>query len=442
MAYLTHSDADRREMLETIGVDHVDELLTSIPAQLRDPQIELPKPLSEQELVADVTALANRNRPVSQYDSFLGAGAYARYIPAIVSATISRPEFYTAYTPYQAEASQGTLQTIFEFQSMVAELYALDVANASLYDGPTAASEAVLLAAGHTKRPRVVIADDVHPEVREVVSTFASAHELELVVCSAENVEVDEQTAAVLLAQPGVYGTIRDYRATVRAAHAAGALAICYADPFASALLTPPGEIGFDIAVGDGQQFGIPLSFGGPHLGLIAVTTALMRRIPGRLVGETTDSDGRRAFTLTLQAREQHIRREKATSNICTNHALMALAATAYLGYMGAAGVRHLAQVSALRAHALAVRLKAEAGWHLADDKPFLWEFAIDTGTDSDKVAQQLRQQGILAGLPLGRFDKTRSNQLLIACTEMTSAAAIDHYVAVAKQATALKVSA
>jgi glycine cleavage system P protein (glycine dehydrogenase) subunit 1 len=442
MAYLTHSDADRREMLKTVGAAGVDELFTSIPAQLRHPQLELPKPLSEQELVADVAALAGRNHPVTQYDNFLGAGAYSRYIPAIVRATISRPEFYTAYTPYQAEASQGTLQTIFEFQSMVAELYALDVANASLYDGPTAASEAVLLAAGQTNRSRVVIAGDVHPEVREVVATFAGAHELELEVTAPDDIAVNEQTAAVLLAQPGVFGNVADHRATVDAAHAAGALAICYADPFASALLTPPGETGFDIAVGDGQQFGIPLSFGGPHLGLIAVSAALMRRIPGRLVGETTDSQGRRAYTLTLQAREQHIRREKATSNICTNHALMALAATAYLGYMGAAGVRHLAEVSTLRAHSLAARLQAEAGWQMADARPFLWEFAIDTGTDAQIVAAQLRQQGIVAGLPLGRFDKKRNHQLLVACTEMTTSAAIDHYVASAQKATALKVSA
>jgi glycine dehydrogenase subunit 1 len=200
--------------------------------------------------------------------------------------------------------------------------------------------------------------------------------------------------------------------------------------------------VGFDIAVGDGQQFGIPLSFGGPHLGLIAVSQALMRRIPGRLVGQTTDSKGRRAFTLTLQAREQHIRREKATSNICTNHALMALAATAYLGYMGAAGVRHLAEVSTLRAHTLAKRLLGEAGWLLADDQPYLWEFAIDTGRDADLVAQQLRQVGVLAGIPLGRYDKERGNQLLVACTEMTSAAAIDHYVSSAQKTTALKVSA
>jgi len=429
-------------MLKVIGAKTVEELFASIPAQLTNPTIDLPKPLSEQELVADVTALADRNRPVTQYDSFLGAGAYARYIPAIVRATISRPEFYTAYTPYQAEASQGTLQTIFEFQSMIAELYALDVANASLYDGPTAAAEAVLMAAGQTQRSQVVIADDVHPQVRAVVATFTGAHELDLVVCPGDDIEFNEQTAGVLLAQPGFYGTIADHRATVAAAHAAGALAICYADPFASALLTPPGEVGFDIAVGDGQQFGIPLSFGGPHLGLIAVSQALMRRIPGRLVGETTDSNGRRAFTLTLQAREQHIRREKATSNICTNHALMALAATAYLGYMGAAGVRHLAEVSTLRAHTLAKRLQGEAGWQLAGDQPYLWEFAIDTGRDADLVAQQLRQQGVLAGVPLGTYDNERGNQLLVACTEMTSAAAIDHYVSSAQKTTALKVSA
>jgi glycine dehydrogenase subunit 1 len=325
---------------------------------------------------------------------------------------------------------------------MVAELYALDVANASLYDGPTAAAEAVLMSAGQTKRSQVVIADDIHPQVRAVVATFASAHELDLLICAPEDMTVDEQTACVLLAQPGFYGTVADQRATVVAAHAAGALAISYADPFAAALLTPPGEVGFDIAVGDGQQFGIPLSFGGPHLGLIAVSQALMRRIPGRLAGETTDAKGRRAFTLTLQAREQHIRREKATSNICTNHALMALAATAYLGYMGAAGVRHLAEVSTLRAHTLAKRLEAEAGWQLADERPFLWEFAIDTGRYADVVAQQLRQQGVLAGAPLGRFDSARGNQLLVACTEMTSAAAIDHYVSCAQKATALKVSA
>jgi glycine dehydrogenase subunit 1 len=427
VAYLTLTDADRAAMLQAVGAKTIDDLFTSIPAHLRGAMPSLPAPLSEQELVQELKTLARRNRPASIYENFLGAGTYRRYIPAIVGATISRPEFYTAYTPYQAEASQGTLQTIFEFQSMICELYGMDVANASLYDGATAAAEAVLLAAAQTRRTRVVLAGALHPDIPAVVRTFAHAHALDIVEMAAGEVTFDDNTAAVLVGRPGFFGTIEDHRPLVDEAHAHGALAIAYADPFACALIASPGECGFDIAVGDGQQFGIPLSFGGPHLGLIAVSAALMRRIPGRLVGQTSDNDGRRAFTLTLQAREQHIRREKASSNICTNHALMALAATAYMGYMGAAGIRHLAEVSVARAHELASRL-AKAGWERVDSEPFLWEFRVRVPGNATDIAKQLRSDGIIAGLPLGGVDSKLSDQMLIACTELTSPAAIETF--------------
>ncbi|HKR99773.1 MAG TPA: aminomethyl-transferring glycine dehydrogenase subunit GcvPA [Candidatus Dormibacteraeota bacterium] len=444
MAYLPNSDDDRRAMLATLGVDSVDALFTSVPESLRNPQIELSPALGEQELVAELERLAARNRPLSSYDNFLGAGVYRRFSPAIVRATVSRPEFFTAYTPYQAEASQGTLQTIFEFQSMIAALTGLDVANASLYDGATAAAEAMVLAVGANGRDRVLVAGDVHPETLRVLRTFAQGRRIGLDVVDAPGgalspdaiaAAVRDVHAAVLVQQPTFFGTVADLAPVVRAAHDAGALALCSTDLFASALITPPGEMGFDVAIGDGQPLGIPASFGGPHVGFMAVRTSLMRRIPGRLAGITVDADGRRAFTLTLQAREQHIRREHATSNICTNHALIALAATTYMAHMGAGGMRALAELSTRRAHHLAEQLTAIEGFGLAQpDQPFLWEFALRCPGDAEEVEAELRREGILAGLPLGRIDSSLGDQLLVCCTETSTPDAIAHYVSAARR--------
>ncbi|HYL71678.1 MAG TPA: aminomethyl-transferring glycine dehydrogenase subunit GcvPA, partial [Candidatus Dormibacteraeota bacterium] len=362
----------------------------------------------------------------------------------IVRASISRPEFYTEYTPYQAEASQGTLQTIFEFQSMICALTGLEVANASLYDGATSAAEAMVMAVQATGRASIAVAGTVHPETLRVLRTFAEGRRIEVEVipprdevvdAAAVQAAVTDQHAAVLVQQPSFLGTLTDLAAVADAAHAKGALAICATDLFACAALVPPGDCGFDIAVGDGQPLGIPASFGGPHVGFLAARQALVRRIPGRLVGLTADHQGRRAYTLTLQAREQHIRREHATSNICTNHALIALAATVYMAHMGAGGMRAIASVSAQRAHHLAESLSAVAGCELVlPGVPFLWEFVLRCPMDATSFAALLREQGIIAGLPLGRVDPARRDELLVCCTEMTPVAAIERYARAAAE--------
>jgi glycine dehydrogenase subunit 1 len=438
MAYLPNGAAERQQMLAAIGAAEVEDLFASVPSQLRHPKLELPPPLAEQELVAELGRLAARNRTLGGLDSFLGAGVYRRYVPAIVRAAVARPEFYTAYTPYQAEASQGTLQTIFEFQSMICGLTGLDVANASLYDGATAAAEAVMMAVAHTGRHRVVAGSELHPETLAVIRTYGRGRGVEVVSSEDATGAVGPEDACVVVAQPGFLGTVGDLAPITRAARAAGALSICCADPIACALIAPPGEVGFDIAVGDGQPLGIPPSFGGPHLGFMAVRQELMRRMPGRLVGLARDHDGRRAYALTLQAREQHIRREKATSNICTNHALTALAATVYMAKMGEGGMRRVAEVSVQRAHHLAARLTALDGIRLADpDRPFLWEFALRVPGEARDFAAALRAEGIVAGLPLGGIDPQRADQLLVCCTETTTPAAMERYVAAASRVVA-----
>ena len=431
-------------MLAAVGAASTDELFAAVPEELRHPQLELPEPLGEQDLVATLETLSRRNRPLSAYDSFLGAGVYQRFIPAIVRSSIARPEFYTAYTPYQAEASQGTLQSIFEFQSMICALTGMDVANASMYDGATSAAEAMIMAVQATGRTRFAVAATVHPETLRVLRTYAEGRRIGIDVLAETDGRVTAATVAaglsdehagVLVQQPSFLGTIDDLAPLVAAAHERGALAICSADLIACAALSPPRDAGFDITVGDGQPLGIPASFGGPHLGYIAAREALLRRMPGRLTGMTADVDGRRAYALTLQAREQHIRREHATSNICTNHALMALAATVYMAHMGAGGMRRVAATSALRAHHLATQLASIDGLRPAyPDTPFLWEFVLEC-PDAEAFAAELRTRGIIAGFALARADERRRGQLLVCCTEMTSPAAIDRYVAAAREA-------
>ncbi|HUY56966.1 MAG TPA: aminomethyl-transferring glycine dehydrogenase subunit GcvPA [Candidatus Micrarchaeaceae archaeon] len=440
MAYLPNSDSDRTEMLAALGLDVVGELFRDVPLGLRDPELELPPPLAELELIAEMRRLAGRNRPLSQWDCFLGAGVYSRFIPAVVRATVGRPEFYTAYTPYQAEASQGYLQSIFEFQSMVAELYDLDVANASMYDVATAAAEGALLATLHTGRPRVLASSTLHPEVLAVLGTYISGRGAELVILPQRDGVTDlEQVqsaltggdpAVVIVSQPNFLGLLEPVRELVELGHQAGALALVVADPIAAAVVEPPGALGADLVAADGQQLGIPPQLGGPTVGLLACRDELVRRLPGRLVGMTTDSRGGRAYCLTLQTREQHIRRERATSNICTNHALMALAATVYLAKMGEAGLRAVADVSYRRAHHLADRLQEIPGFQLKYPQgDFLWEFVIETPMEAESLAHELAAEGTLAGFPLGAIDPALSHCLLLCTTEMTSPAAIDRLV-------------
>ncbi len=439
MAYLPNSAADRAAMLAALGLETQAQLFREIPQHLLQPTLELPPPLSELELSEEMKRLAAANRPLAQWDCFLGAGIYSRFIPAVVGAAISRPEFYTAYTPYQAEASQGYLQTVFEFQSMVAELYDLDVANASMYDAATATAEGALLATAHTGRRRVLALSSLHPEILAVLRTYISGRGAELVLIPTIDGTADLEAAASLLAegeaavvvtpQPNFLGLLEPVAELVELAHGAGALALVVADPVAASVLEPPGALGADIAAGDGQQLGIAPQLGGPTVGLLACRGELVRRIPGRLVGMTTDARGGRAYCLTLQTREQHIRRERATSNICTNHALMALAATAYLAKMGGAGLRQVADISYRRAHHLANKLTAVPGFRLRfPGRPFLWEFVLEGPRAGELTAGRLEERGILAGYPLGGIDPALSNCLLVCATETSSPRAIARY--------------
>ncbi len=425
MPYLVHSPEDRAAMLETIGVRSMDDLLVDTPQSLRLDGLQLPDGLSELETMAHVSALAGRNRVYPDRLTFRGGGVYRRFIPAAVSAVTSKPEFYTAYTPYQAEASQGTLQSIFEYQSLIAELTALDVSNASLYDGATAVAEAAMMAHVHTGRNEVIVSGYVHPEYVQVLRAFGDGRGIKV----RKDGEPNKKTAAVIFQQPDFLGLLVDPRALTAAAHDAGALAIACVDPISLGILAPPGEYGADIAVGEGQQLGLAPSFGGPHVGFIACKKELVRKLPGRLVGIAHDAQGRRGFVLALAAREQHIRREKATSNICTNHSLCALAAAVYLTYMGPYGLRHVAEVGFKRAHHLAERLAALPGWEIAfPERPFVNEFPMRVPKASG-VLRKLSRKGILGGLEAGRWFRELKGVVTFTCTEVNDARALDELV-------------
>jgi glycine dehydrogenase subunit 1 len=425
LPYLVHSPEDRAAMLETIGVSAIDDLLVDIPQSLRLESLQLPNGLSELDTMAHVTALAGRNRVFPDRLTFRGGGVYRRFIPAVVAAVTSKPEFYTAYTPYQAEASQGTLQAIFEYQSLIAELTGLDVSNASLYDGATAVAEAAMMAYVHTGRNEVVVSGYVHPEYVQVLRAFGEGRGIKV----RKGGEPNKKTAAVIFQQPDFLGLLVDAPALTAAAHDAGALAIACCDPISLAILAPPGEYGADIAVGEGQQLGLAPSFGGPHVGFIACKKELVRKLPGRLVGIAHDAQGRRGFVLALAAREQHIRREKATSNICTNHSLCALAAAVYLTYMGPYGLKHVAEVSFRRAHALAVRLGELPGWEPAfPERQFVNEFPMRV-PKAPAVVRKLARKGILGGLEVGRWFRELKGVVTFTCTEVNDDRALDELV-------------
>jgi glycine dehydrogenase subunit 1 len=424
--YLVHSEEDRASMLEAIGVRSMDDLLVDIPQSLRLVTLDLPAGLSEFETVSHIASLAARNRVFPDRLTFRGGGVYRRFIPAAVAAVTSKPEFYTAYTPYQPEASQGTLQAIFEFQTLIAELTALDVANASLYDGATAVAEAAMMAHIQTGRDEVVVAGYLHPEYLEVLRAFCEGRGIKV----RKGTQAGPKTAAVIFQQPDFLGLLVDARALTEGAHAAGALAIACVDPISLAVLSPPGEYGADIAVGEGQQLGLSPSYGGPHVGFISCRKELVRRLPGRLVGTAFDAQGRRGFNLALAAREQHIRREKATSNICTNHSLCALAASVYMTYMGPQGMRQVAEVSFKRAHSLADRLAAQPGWELAfPDRPFFNEFPMRVPKASALV-RKLARKGILGPLEANRWFRELKGVVTFTCTEVNDPRALDELVA------------
>jgi glycine dehydrogenase subunit 1 len=406
--FTPHTSDDVRAMLASIGVDTVDALFATIPAALRDPAIDLPPQLPEPEVVRHLTELASRNVPAAGAANFLGGGIYDHYVPAAVRALVSRGEFATAYTPYQAEASQGTLQALFEYQTMVAELLGLAVSNASLYDGGTALVEAVNLAAMRRDARRVLLGAGVSPRYRRVLETYAGGLGVEVDVLppadfgtdpgAVAEAARDEPVLAVVVQQPNAYGFLEEEADVAAAAADAGAVVIGVADPMTLGVIAPPGEWGAQIAIAEGSALGNPAAFGGQCVGLFACSDEFARHMPGRLVGETVDADGRRGYVLTLQAREQHIKREKAGSNICTNQTLFALAAAFHLAWLGPEGLRRVGEVSAGLAHAAAAVVEEKTEFRLASDRPFVREFALTGPKPADEVSSELRHRGIWVG--------------------------------------------
>lgn len=424
--YIANTDADRRAMLAAIGVDSSDELFADIPPEFRIEGLNLPPALSEPELVRELTALAERNRPAGEMPCFLGGGAYRHFIPSVVREVIGRSEFATAYTPYQAEISQGTLQTAFEFQSLVCELTGMDVANAGMYDGASALAEACLMAASVTGRRRIALLSTVHPHSKAVARTYAFGRGLAVDVMPPDAVALSEGHACLAVQQPNFFGSFEDVEALEKAAHAARALFVVSVDPISLGLFRPPGEYGADIVVGEGQNLGVPLSFGGPYLGLFACRQQYLRQMPGRLVGRTTDAQGRTGYVLTLQAREQHIRRERATSNICTSQQLLALAATVYLAAMGKQGLRQVAELCYHKAHYAAERIAALPGYSLADEGVFFKEFVVRCPRPPAEINRALLERGIIGGLDVA--DQI-PNGLLLCVTELNTREEIDALV-------------
>ena len=438
MPYVPHTDADRKAMLAEIGVSSIEELFADVPEEVRFPELKLPKPLSEPEILKELRAMSERNADLDHYACFLGAGAYNHFVPSVVGHVIGRSEFYTAYTPYQPELSQGTLQTIFEYQTMICALTGMEVANASHYDGATALAEAALVAVriSRGKRKKVIISPAVHPEYRQTLRTYTRG--TDILVAGDEDLTrelddlkamLDEDTACLIVQNPNFFGQLEEVDGLADAVHEAGALLIVAVDPISLGLFRPPGEYGADIVVGEGQSLGNAISFGGPYLGIFACLDKYKRRMPGRLVGETVDVEGKRGYVLTLTPREQHIRREKATSNICTNEALCALAAGAYLAAMGKTGLRKVAELCYHKAHYAAQRIAAIPGFELRDDKPFFKEFVVRCPKPPADINRQLLQRKIIGGYELGKAYPHLADCMLFCVTEMNTREEIDRLV-------------
>ncbi|WP_201713470.1 aminomethyl-transferring glycine dehydrogenase subunit GcvPA [Rossellomorea arthrocnemi] len=437
--YLPMTEQDQREMLNSIGVDSVNDLFEDIPEQVRfkgDYKIKEAK--SETELVKELTKMAGKNADLKSNASFLGAGVYDHYMPIIVDHVLSRSEFYTAYTPYQPEISQGELQAIFEFQTMICELTGMDVANSSMYDGGTALAEAAMLSAGQTRRKKVLVSSTVHPESRDVLRSYAKGQYIEVVEIPHTNGVTDveelrnlmsEEIAAVIVQYPNFFGRVEELKAIEEITHSAKAMFVVSSNPLALGVLTPPGQLGADIVIGDAQPFGIPSAFGGPHCGYFAVNKKLMRKVPGRLVGQTVDEDGIRGFVLTLQAREQHIRRDKATSNICSNQALNALAASVAMTALGKQGVKEMALQNIQKAHYAKEAFKRN-GFTIAFEGPSFNEFVVKVDRPVKEINQKLLLNKMIGGYDLGLMDDSLSQHMLVAVTELRSKEEIDAFVA------------
>jgi glycine dehydrogenase subunit 1 len=443
MPYVLNTEEDQRQMLAGIGVKSLDELFALVPAELRLKRpLDIPPALTEMELTAHMAALAKRNQSAEEKVCFLGGGSYDHFIPAVVDHIAGRGEFYTSYTPYQAEASQGNLQVFFEYQTLITQLTGMDVSNASLYDGGSAAAEAVLMCLSVNKpRRRVVTAASVHPEYRENLATYLQNLDAELVTLPTLGGTLDpkdlvgqlnDQTACLLLQHPNFFGCLEDVDRVVKIAHDAGAKVVVSFDPISLGLLRRPGDYGADIAVAEGQSLGTAMSYGGPYLGIMACREEFLRRLPGRLAGQTVDRRGKRCWVLTLQTREQHIRREKATSNICTNQGLFALRAAVYLAQMGPRGLREVAELCLQKSHYAAGQLVAAGRLTRAFDRPTFKEFVLRDGEGRvDELLEKAPAAGYFAGIPLGRWYPELADCFLVAVTEKRTKEEIDGLVRV-----------
>ena len=444
MPYISNTDADRRAMLDKIGVESFEELIAAIPAKLRmDKPLALPDPLSELEITRKIHASTGKNICAQGANSFLGAGVYDHFIPAAVDSIVSRPEFFTAYTPYQAEVSQGTLQFIYEYQTMICELTGMEIANASMYDGASAIAEAILMAVRKNKLHKAILPATLHPEYAKVIKVYTEGIGVELLTCPARNGRLDldalknmldESVGSVVVQNPNFYGNLEPVNELGQIIHAnPKTLFIAAVDPISLAILTPPAAYGADIAVGEGQALGNSMYLGGPLFGFFATKLDMARSMPGRIVGGTLDAEGKRAYALTLQAREQHIRRAKATSNICSNESLCTLAATVYLSLMGREGLVEAATQSAQKAHYLAQELARIKGCSLSwPDTPFFKEFTLQTAIPAAEIVDRLSSRAIFPGVDLGHFGQP--DRLLIAVTEKKSKADLDELVDALKE--------
>lgn len=437
--FTPHTDSEREEMLRSIGVEKIEDLFKDVPEAYRFPEINLPPSLSEMETMELLQDLASANETTRDLVCFLGAGAYNHYIPSAVDAIIRRGEFLTAYTPYQAEISQGTLQAIFEYQSLIAALTGMEVSNASHYDGATATAEAAVMAYHNFrgKRTKLVVSPGVNPEYRATLRTYlCDTRELTIEgdeldgnpLASPDELiaKIDQNTAMVAVQYPDFFGRIFDYTKLGEAAHAVGALFVVVVNPMALGVLKTPGEFGADIVVGEGQPLGIPLSFGGPYIGIFATKKSFIHKTAGRIAGQTVDQQGRRGYVLTLTAREQHIRRERATSNICSNQGLMALAATVYLSLLGKNGFRKVSNLCYQKAHYAAQKISAIPGYHLCFDTPFYHEFSVCCPKPVEEINSHLLDYGILGGYDLGKSYPSLKDHMLLAVTEMNTREQID----------------
>lgn len=443
MPYIPHSDADRKAMLQRIGASSLEALFEDVPERVRFPELDLPAAVSEIGARWELESLAEANLTTAEGSCFLGAGAYRHFVPAVVDAVISRGEFYSAYTPYQPEVSQGTLQSIFEYQTMICELTGMDVSNASHYDGATSTAEAVITAMNihRMRRKKVVISRFVHPEYQAVIRTYTQGLDVTIVDDVEGETEIgealDEDTACLIVQYPDFLGRFEDLSDLAEAAEAVGALFVVVADPIALGLLTPPGAFGADIVTGEGQGLGLGLNFGGPYLGFFATKKKHVRKIAGRLVGQTVDAEGERGFVLTLTTREQHIRRERATSNICTNQGLMALAAAVYMAALGRCGMRQVAELCYHKAHYAAEEIDALDGFSVIRDKPFFKEFVVRCPRPVAEINDDLlRGYVIMGGYDLGEDYPDLEDHMLLCVTEMNPRQEIDLLVRALKEVT------